>query len=304
MSKKPKDINVTFYRALMLEKGSKRQAETLDWPAVLSTVAKMTLAELTNDDIIYDVLPERELPIVGVHRVLNTDFMTSIDYATKTITDLMEDAETDERAKRFAHTTAMAFLPEGNVVAIASTSTNSPRAPKVLTDFLTHALPQPAGAHWMADPLLEPNKVAQLKQAKGVERFEARIDSVKEIFDVDGDYGIASYADELAERLGGDVIIDLSIRLAPHSKASVPARRFLETVVSTLTRVDHRKKATAKAVLPDGATEELNLVASRFAATMPVMVDTSERMRYSALLDGLESVSVEMKTRVSELLRG
>jgi hypothetical protein len=300
-----KEKTVAFYQVTLNAQATVR-VPVVDWAEALQLVAELPMEERTHDGTtIYDPhLSPGALPVLGVHELLNPAFMSRI--GEKGITDLMDEAEAEDQG-HFANSTGIAFLPIGNVVGVVTGDARSPRPPKVITDFLTRHIPQGPGVHWMARPVMDTNKIARLRdESSGVVAFESRIRTVRDLFKPSDGDGVAMFADQLAERLGGDVVIDISVSLAPEARSRTVTQRFKDLVVGDLPRVaqDPDSKSKVKALLGDGVQETLDLVAHRLTATFEIDVAVRESLRFSALIDNLKDVSGSMEDRVKQLLEG
>jgi hypothetical protein len=304
-----KEKRVAFWQVHVLDQ-AQRRTPVVDWRELMQGIAGLDMSELRHDDIVYDPHLTDDAVLLGVHEILNPAFMSQIDLAGKTITDLMDDHESTTESEQdappaLANSTALCFLPVGNAVAVVTGSATSPRPPKVITDFLNAHAPQGKGAVWVAEAIMDRADITRFKEeSQGVVRFEATINTVREVFRPDDSHGVARYADELADRTGGDVIVDIVVRLPPEARSRSVKARLGDLVRDDLERIVANPKSKAKvtALLPGGVEEELNLVASRLGATIEVDPKATESLRFSTLLDHLEEVSVEMEEKVRELL--
>ncbi|MBN0039344.1 hypothetical protein JN535_04040 [Cellulosimicrobium cellulans] len=301
---KLKEKVVAFYQVYLSAKAISR-TPVIDWGEALALVAELPMRERTHEETIYDPhLDPGALPVLGVHEVLNPAFMSRI--GDEAITDVMDDLEATDSG-RFANSTALAFLPIGNVVAVVTGDNRSPKPPKVIIDFLRRHLPQDPGVHWVARPVMDTNKIARLRdESEGVVAFESRIRTTRDLFKPEDSDGVAKFVDEIAQRIGGDVIVDVSVRLAPHARNRSAKQRFRDVVVADLPRVAHDpdSRTKARAVLGDGVEEVLDLVAHRLVATFDVDAAARESLRFSALIENLKDVSGSMEDTVKQLLEG
>ena len=306
MASDPDPISVLFYRASVLEKATKRTTQA-DWTAALRKVAGLPLEERTHDEgrDVYEAHTDGtgDIVIVGAHRAINTDFMTQIDTDSGSIRDVL-DEDSALSAQQFAHTTVMAFLPRHNAVAVARGGSNAPRQRAAVETFLTRHLPQERGQHWHVEAIIAPPQTDELRKAKGVLSLEARYETLRLLDSLEpAGGGIASYLDRFAGELGGEVIVDVKVRIAKDSKNGGTARRFKDILVNDLPRLRGGKKPVqARVVHDDDRTELLDLVERRLATTIELGEDHVSSRRYSAPLEGLRGVSAEMQNRVNDIL--
>lgn len=299
-----KTKSVGFYQVLVNANGT-LERPVIDWRAVLRRVGAKDVPDRTHDGVVYDPHVTDSAALLGVHALIKPDFMSHIG-ANGSITDLMDKAE-GAGVEQLANSTAVSFLDVGNAVAVATGTTHSPKPPRVVVDFLERHHPLPEGRHWTAQPIMDTAKIKQFRdQTNGAARFESRITTVRDLFQPEASTGIVKFADQLADRIGGDVIVDLVVRLAPGSQSRSIKQRFRDLVLGDLPRIGANPQSRSKvtALFENGAEEELNLVAARLADTIEVDPDVSESLRFSALLEHLDDVGARMKDRVRELLEG
>lgn len=305
MPRAPKPIDVHFYRASVLERGGRRSRQ-VDWVDKIEAVGALPLAERKHEDDVYDVHTYDDMVLVGAHRVINTDFMTQIDASRGSITDLMDEAADAAGLRQFAHTTVMAFLPKHNAVAVVRGGTQSPRALSAVQTFLTRHLPQDAGATWHADPLIIPDKTSELRRAKGVLSFEGRFETARMLDDPEpGRAGLASHVDGYADSVGGELIIDVKVRIAPGYRNAQTAQSARDLLLKDLPRLmGGGKKVTARALYSDDSTEILDIIAGTLTSSIEMGDDPLESRRFTSLLEGLRNVSIEMQDEVDRLVEG
>lgn len=305
MASEPTPIPVRFYRASVLERATKRSTQ-VDWTEALRKVAELSLAERTHDDghDIYEAHPGEagDIVLVGALRAINTDFMTQIDPETGSIRDVLD--QEDLSASQFAHTTVMAFLPRHNAVAVARGGSSAPRARSAIETFLTRHLPQERGTFWHAEPIIAPPQTEELRKAKGVLSVSARYETLRLLDSLDPQTGgISSHLDSFADELGGEVIVDVNVRLANESKHGKTVRRMKDLLIKDLRRLQAGKRPVqVRVVHDDDSTEILDLVERKLATAIELGEDRVASRRYSALLDGLRGVSAEMQYRVNSIL--
>jgi len=301
-------IPVRFLRAVVLERASRRTTPH-DWFDKIAAVASLPLHDRTHADgtDAYEVHVDEgdSVLLVGALRAINTDFMTQIDQETGSIVDLL-DKNTEVSATQFAHTTVMAFLPRHNAVAVARGGANAPRARSAVELFLKRHVSLPAGSVWFVEEIVAPAQTEKLKKAKGVTALEAHYETLSLLDSISpGANGIASRLDNFADQLGGELIIDVRARLAPGSRHGKSVRAMKDAVLADLARLaSSKRQVKAKVVYDDDSTEILDLVAAKLSTFIRLYDDRVSSKKYSALLEGLRSVSVDMQSKVDEILGG
>jgi hypothetical protein len=299
---RPKTKTISFFRLYVVDEARRKDA-TVDWRGQLVEIAKAPMIDRTRSGVIYDPHVTDDAVLLGVHVPLNTDFMTRIDPAASTV---MEEHEGEEDGAGFANSTAVCFLPRYNVVAVAVGGANSPRGPSVAVNFATSFVPLGPGAHWVGEPLMDGDRLRAFEEAGGAVAFSSRFSTTRNLLTPDEGTGIASYADAIARRIGGEIEVDISIRIAPESRNRSVKQRFRDMIRGELPRFVHDRASRTKvvALMDGGVEEELDLVAHRLAASIEVDSETSESHRFSTLLEHLSVVSGEMDDRVRDLIEG
>lgn len=304
--------HASFHRAYVLQDGSRRDPGEQDWEDLLQRVASLPIEERTVNDVIYE--PASQLSpgtLLGMHKPINPDFMSAINSKAGRIADLMKstgNAEDDEEspADRFANSTAICFLPAGNVFAVALGNAQAPRASQ-LAHFLDEFLPPEAtGAFWKTEPLVDDDEIRKLRQAKGLVEFSSKFHTARNLFNVnDESSGVVSFGERIAQRVGGDVEITIEVKLKPSARNASVKQKMLDLIMRDLpTLAGKGSNAKAKALMSEGIEEELSLVEHNLAADFEIDRLGSESHQFSELLHALGDVSAEMETKVKSILEG
>lgn len=293
---------MTFHRLYALGDGKRLNVPDADWPSVMRKLAKRDFVDLTDGTYVFEpATMDDGTATLGVHAPLNTAFMSQIDPDTHKASDLLGK---DQGAKRFAYSTAVAFLPVGNVFALALGGVHSPKAGQVAA-FLDLCWPLDNKAGWKAEPLVDVDRLAEFREhGKGVYSFASRFTTARNLFAQDPG-GVLGLADMLASRIEGDVEVELKVKIAG-AQARNPVRRLYELVAEDLPRVvgSPYYRTRAETLMDDGTRETLDLVASRFAVEIDVDQATTESQSFTSLMAETVRVGAEMQTRVERLTKG
>jgi hypothetical protein len=312
MSTEKKLKHAGFHRAYILQDGARRDPGEQDWADLLQRVTALTLEERTVNEVIYEPAPLPNLgTLLGMHKPINPDFMSTINSKAGKIADLMKATgeggeKADEPSDRFANSTAVCFLPIGNVFAVALGNTMAPRAGQ-LAHFLDEFLrPEAKGAYWKTEPLVDDDEIRKLRQAKGLVEFSSKFNTARHLFNVeDESSGVVSFAERIAQRVGGDVEITIEVKLKPAARNTSVKQKMLDLLVSDLPVLAGKgSNAKAKALMSEGIEEELSLVEHNLAADFEIDRLGSESHQFSELLQALGDVSAEMETKVKSILEG
>jgi hypothetical protein len=311
-STEKKTKHAGFHRAYILQDGARRDPGEQDWQDLLRRVAALKIDERTVNDVIYE--PASELSIgtlLGMHKPINPDFMSTINSKAGKVADLMkstsdDDEEEDGPSDRFANSTAVCFLPVGNVFAVALGNAQAPRASQ-LAYFLDEFLPaEEKGAYWKTEPLVDDDEIRKLRQAKGLVEFSSKFNTARNLFTMnDESSGVVSFGERIAQRVGGDVEITIEVKLKPSARNTSVKQKMLDLVMHDLpTLAGKGSNAKAKALMSEGIEEELSLVEHNLAADFEIDRLGSESHQFSELLQALGDVSADMETKVKSILEG
>lgn len=301
-----------FHRAYILQDGSRRDPGEQEWEVLLKAVAELSIEERTVNEVIYEPSPHlKSGTLVGLHKPINPDFMSAIDSKSGKVADLMKgtngsDDSEEGPSDRFANSTAVCFLPVGNVFAVALGNAQAPRASQIAY-FLDRFLPPEAkGAYWKTEPLVDDDEIRRLREARGLVEFSSKFNTARNLFNADDESsGVVSFGERIAQRVGGDVEIVIEVKLKPSARSTSVKQRMLDLVIRDLpTLAAKGSNAKARALMADGIEEELSLVEHNLAADFEIDRLGSESHQFSELLQALGDVSAEMETKVKSILEG
>lgn len=292
-----------FFRAYLLKEGARFDPAERDWADLLKRVSKKDLADRTIDGIIFEPSLLDKGALLGIHKPLNTDFMSQIDRKVGSVEDLMTDQDDD--SPKFAYSTGVYFTGIDNVFALSAGNNQSPRANAVV-EFLSTFAPPESGTFWKSEPLMVEDEIKKLRASKGVVEFSSKFSTVRNLFDsTDDSTGIVGFADKVANRVGADVEIVITVRLPSQSRSQAAKSKLRSLLVGDLkTLAGKGTGAKAKALVEGGFEEELSLVAHGLAAEFEMDQFTSESHQFSVLMKSLMDVSASMDDRVRSILRG
>lgn len=301
-----------FHRAYVVQDGARKDPGEQEWRTLLEAVSRLDIEERTANDVIYE--PSLHLSsgmLLGMHKPINPDFMSAINSKSGKVADLMQETRDNgedegEASNRFANSTAVCFLPVGNVFAVALGNQQAPRATQ-LAHFLDKFLPPEAqGAYWKTEPLVDDDEIRRLREAKGLVEFSSRFNTARNLFNAhEESSGVVSFGERIAQRIGGDIEISIEVKLKPAARNTSVKQKMLDLLMSDLPILAAKgSKGTAKALMADGIEEELSLVEHNLAAEFEIDRLESESHQFSELLQALGDVSAEMETKVKTILEG
>ena len=293
-----------FYRAYILKDAARQDPAERVWPEFLSRVAKLPFEDRVIDDLVFEPSVFGDKWVLGVHKPINTDFMSRVDSTTGRIADLLDDPEVADGG--LSHSTAVYFTGLGNVFALTGGGGNSSPRANAVADFLQTFAPPPEGAFWKTEPVMTKDQIAKLRSSKGLVEFSSKFSTAQSLFtSEDDDSGLVGFAEKLAERVGGDLEIAIQVRLPAESRNSSVKEKLRNLVLGDLRRLAAKGTgARAKAIVAAGVEEEISLVAHRLAEEFEIGKLGPESRQFSELMQALLNVGAEMEDRVTEILEG
>ncbi|WP_156380289.1 hypothetical protein [Arthrobacter sp. Soil762] len=293
-----------FYRAYILKDAARQDPQERDWTAFLSGVAKLPFTERVIDDIVFEPSKFSDGWVLGIHKPINTDFMTRVNAKTGRIADLLDDPEAGDGG--LSHSTAVYFTGLGNVFALTGGGGNSSPRSNAVADFLQEFAPPAEGSFWKTEPVMTKDQIEQLRASKGLVEFTSRFSTAQSLFTADDDdTGLVGFAEKLAVRVGGDLEISIQLRLPAESRNKSVKEKLRNLVLGDLPRLAGKGTgAKAKAVLAEGVEEEISLVAHRLAEDFEIGKLGPESRQFSELMQALLNVGAQMEDRVTTILEG
>lgn len=310
MSDDKKVKKASFHRAYILQDGARRDPGEQPWLELLTSIAEKSIVDRTVDELIFEPTSLERGALLGMHRPINPDFMSRISSTDGKIADFLSTAvdsgEDGAAPERFANSTAVCFLPVGNVFAVSLGNTNAPRANNVASFLKEFLPPESPTAFWKTEPVVDDDEIRKLKEAKGLIEFSSRFSTARNLFSIDdSDSGIHAYAERMAAYIGGDIELSIEVKLAPSARSSTTKTKFLNLFKKDLPKLTGKNSgAKAKALMSEGVEEHLALVEHNLAEEFEISRLASESHQFSELLHALGDVSGEMETKVRQILEG
>lgn len=278
--------------------------EARNWDEDLQSIqTNKTLDERKINGFYFEPVKIKGRWLLGIHKPLDSAFMTRIDHGASSVSDLMAD---DDDQGMWAHSSAVFFSNTHHVFAIVRGDTHAPGANAVKTFLDRFFEPETPDYHWKIAPYMDDGQLSRLKEAKGLVKFSTRFSTQRDLFDsADGTNGITGYLDKLADKVGQDLEVSIELRLPKHSHNKRAQGRFLSVAKEDLKRTaTPESKAQAKAVINDELVEELSLVSHRLATEFELPEIGSEKKQFSDLLNGLDEVRDELNARIQIIEKG
>lgn len=294
----------SFYRAYILKDAARQDPVERDWTAFLAGVAKLPFKKRVLNGVVFEPSKFDKGWVLGIHKPINTDFMTRVDPKTGRIADLLDDPELGDGG--LSHSTAVYFTGIGNVFALTGGGGNSSPRANAVAAFLEEFAPPVEGSHWAAEPVMTKDQIEELRSSKGLVEFTSRFSTARSLFTPEDDAnGLVGFAEKIADRVGGDLEITIQVKLPAESRSKSVKEKLRNLVLGDLTRLAAKGTgAKAKALLGEGVEEEISLVAHRLAEDFEIGKLGPESRQFSELMQALLNVGAEMEDRVTAILEG
>lgn len=291
-----------FFRLYLLRNGSRAEPMERDWQDFLAKVKKRPLTDREHDGFVFDPVEIEGRWALAIHKPVNKNYMSHIDEASGTIQDILDSPETKGG---LAHSTAVFFPGIENVFVLALGGGSSPHG-NAVEAFMECFAPPGQGAAWRYEPLMAADQIQALKDSRGISMFSTRFSTKRSLFDRDAaPKGIVTYGEQIADRLGGDVEVEITVSLAPEARGIEHQRKFLGLVIPDLLRLTtNGARARARAKSERGDETDLRLVAHRLAAEFEISALGANSAQFSELVRALIVVSGDAEDKVKEILRG
>lgn len=296
----PKVKNAYFFDLYSLANGQRAEVGPIDWVSVMEPLKDGELKDLTVEEFVFQPDVVDGCAVLGMHLPIKTDFLSQL--GASAVTDVLSgDANL---AKRFAHSTAIAFTGAANTIAVARGDIRSPQATSI-RQFLEHFQPLGEGVHWAVEPVMDPAKIQAFLDSKGAIEFGTSFSTAKDLFDADGAAGPISFAEGMASHVKADLEVEVVVRLA-NGKGSQSAREKLKNLLAADLGVlaRNKKSKTRAKVMSDGVLQSLDLVASKMQREFEIQLSQSESALFSDLLKGVATVGAEEQTVLMRMIEG
>lgn len=295
----PEVMDAHVFRTVLRHGKNTDLPNSADWNRILSNLkSELTLKERTVGGFIFDPIDISGTMMLGVHKPLSFDFMTKIDDESQDVGNFLSE-DTDSHI-RFAFSSLVMFTDIDHVFAMVRGSRESPHHTSV-QKFFNAFIDAPPKYHWVVEPYMASDQLAELKKAKGLKRFRTSFSTQQTLLDQkDGQNGVMTFAQQMASAVGVELKLDLRVQIPKRNYSSDAARKLLDLFNrdrDDLTRSDSRAKV--QAVLPNGLEEELNLVRHNMAFSFELPILTNEQKNFTmlgqGLLDGREDLDNELR---------
>lgn len=287
-----------YIHQLYQHKGAIRQWGKLSWAKLFAELEGMDAKDRVFEGVFVDPIRRGDSLLLGLARPQNSNYMARLDEDGHVVDLLSHDeGEGGEVDLSYLQTSVALLLPVGDAVAFVHGSQQSPKVPSVLNLVRELHATEP-DFHWAKMPLMDRGKIQKLKQGRGVDRFSTVFETNRDIFTTDGPDSIVTSLDGVADALGANAQIEITISLQGGDNNMSKREKFRDRIVEELYRLIPAPStghgATANVYSEDGHVEILELVAHKMQVAFEVPPRDNDRARYSELVDRLAGAEDEI----------
>lgn len=287
---------VAFFEIVTSASGEQARIPQLDWDQALASLATASVQERMVDKemtLVGSVATVHEQDHLLLHRVKDaTEWLSMMDWNSGEWRELEQNA-----SRGFVDTSAISFLPFGNVVGIMAGSVSAPTH-RGLETWLNelHLFPD---VQLTARPVLSKAEVERLGTAHGASRIEIKIGNHK-VAALRGRTGRLAHFLRLAHEAYGDINVTMIISV-PRGKARADDRQALLDDLRDIAPVapGAADRARAKLVFAEAdgleRTRLVELTEHHITAKrrVPAVDDQGNSIRILSAVDAILDVAAE-----------
>jgi hypothetical protein len=290
-----RERTVSFYEVVVAEDGEQYRSTQIDFPAMLNDLATAPIAARrwdTDQTFVGTVFGVDERDHLLLHRVKDPgEWLSVMDLTTGEWHELESAA-----SQGYLETTAISFLPFGNVVGLMQGSTSSP-SHKRLEGWLNNL--SIFEDQLVVRALVAPADIDRLRTADGATRVEIRIGSNRSAALAGHTGRLASFLRRASEEYG-DVRVTMTISIPPGGAREEDRHRLLEDLRDLADVMpDSADLAKARLLFSDVGGDEYARLAEfvehhiTAKRQVPAVDEEGNSIRLTAALDVIVGVSFE-----------
>lgn len=281
-----------------------RPVGDVNWREALSLLQKTSWEDKAIGDIRYDVVLDREYPILSVYEKFDSAFMGRIDDKNKRVTDYMDEYIKDN-GNKLAKSSAYAFFPNDGIVGRISGSSVTKNI-NPLKKALDKYWPLEKNFEWYITPVVTIDSLEKFeKELKGLSSVQAKFTTQQTLTsspDEGGDMG--RYYQKIAKEIAADVDVEVKISISDDTISSSPMKK-LKRVMGKFVYFAAKQGKTIRVSGVDIADKlvELNLVEHQITEQRDVFI-SDKTQQFTSLIDCLVSVCKEQEKYLYQATEG
>ena len=239
------------------------------------------------DGVVYEVHSTKNSVTFGMHRPLDSKFITEIDREGGSVQDYANSNEDHDRL--LANATAVAVKEISGRIVVAVAQSNGQQSPthkavERLFEKIFAPLDSPSNYHWEARGIIEDADVEKLSKADGVTMLEGSFIAHPDAMISLGP--MQNILDTIGNAVGYEVEVKMKLQIKP-SKSSDPGPKNMLSLVWDARRTNQftGKKIPKVEVATAEGTEILELAQHKFATKAYLDVNDVIGVNFSSLLN-------------------
>lgn len=303
---------IHFYRVFLFNKRMPHVYPEWSWAEKFSSLDGTPLSERTKLGVIYEPEVLESISVLGMHKPLKPDFMSYLpEHAdlTQSVFDIFAEEDSNEpegspageaespdsektrtpadELTRFAHSSVACFLDNG-VVGLCTSSNSAPQT-RALVNFLNDFFPE-ANMEWRCEPYIVEGDLRKFQnESTGVRKANFKFVTSRDLLTPEerrsDSTSFTESFDHIADGLGGDFQVEVSISILPGSNSRQTRQRLRDSIRSSLDRlVAAGSKLKVTADRGSGLTEEeLDILQHKLSHSIEIQTASLESKRFDIL---------------------
>lgn len=271
-----------------------------NWQDAMLEFSKASFKERWVDGVIYELRESPNGVVVGMHKPLDSKFITQIDSEGGSIFDYA-NAENHQNLLANATAVAMTLINERLVVGVAQSNGLLSPSHKGVERLCQHVLPSAAGYRWETYGIIEGPQVDELLQAGSITMFEGGFKAQPGMHPALAGPDIQRIANEFANVVGYEVDLQVKINIRGVTDTQNAQRNLWGMAKDAMGYLSGSTKRKAKVHSQDG-TKVLDLAEHNFASPVYLSVNDKIGINFSSLIEQVDAELAAQAPRIQEIL--
>lgn len=284
---------LSFFQ-LRHELGNAHRAPDTDWKSWVGERVDRPARENVHEEMHFEHMLDREVPVVCIHKRLNSTMLTRMDDSTGSVEDV---SESDTEVARLMQSTVIVFLGQ-QYIGVARGQLGGAQQ-GALIRYLEDRKPLADGWHWATQPVMREGDRSQIAESSGVTRIEAhyRTSALLGVDDPGPARGISSVIAGGDRMLDAEFDIKTTIQARGDKKAG--ARVLRQIVLDEMSRFTdaavHGSHPHVVATFEDDEAREVYLTSHPLASTVTL---TGHDYTFSSLVGAVVNEALAQRSNL------
>ena len=252
------------------------------WQDNLITFKSLAFNQRWFDGVVYDIHSTENSATFGMHRPLDSKFITEIDREGGSIQDYADSNEDHDRLLANATAVAMKEVGERLIVAVARSNGQQSPTHKAVERLFEKMIGSPDNYHWEARGIMEDADVEKLSKADGVTMLEGSF--IAQPGAMMSLKPMQKILDTIGNAIGYEVKVKMKLQIKPSRSNHPSTRNLLSVALSSLGEFSGNKIPKVEVATTEGS-EILELAQHNFATKVNLDVNDVIGVNFSSLLN-------------------